>query len=329
MIILRDHHHYKKDIIPINDRAAVYERYVADLLFLSKLPDSERDSSAIFEMKHHHSVAQFIRILAKQRGLQEDICVVGALLHDIYVVINGSYKDHAHKSAEIAQELLNEVGLFSDKEKMQIVKIVYHHSDKDIWSKDPYEEIGKDADILDSFLYPNAFGYYLKYKRLSVFKHYIERAKRIWNEVNIPLPLEFSVLDNYSEGWLNKTSSVNIDIAIKQLAFLLKMTEEERDLCVPTFCISQNISECNIHFNEESLKNFTLKIRTRFYLQATSYLFEIPPSIILETRYMDLAIAMLRESYGNLLIIWSVLCSYEVIDAITNAVRVSDLGINI
>lgn len=164
---LIDHHHYKRELITTNDRVAVYERYIVDLLLNSDLCDSQRDSSIAFELKHHHSTAQFARVLARKRDLNEDVCCVGALMHDLHVIVNGSYADHAHKSAELAKKALNELGLFSEEEKKNILKMVFSHSDKDVWSEDPYEEFCKDADILDAFLYPNAYGYYLNKPRIS------------------------------------------------------------------------------------------------------------------------------------------------------------------
>jgi len=45
--------------------------------------------------------------------------------------------------------------------KKQILLMISAHSDKDKFLQNPYEEFCKDADILDCFLYPNTFGYYL------------------------------------------------------------------------------------------------------------------------------------------------------------------------
>ena len=170
MLPLIDYHHFRNDMIALaTDRATRYERYIIDLLLGSNVQDDRRESSVAFELKHHHSTAQFARLLARQRNLPIDVCTVGALLHDVHVIKNGDYKDHAHKSARIASEILDELGGFSESERKQIISIIYNHSDKDIWSDDPFEEFGKDADILDCFLYPNTFGYYLKHKKTQVF----------------------------------------------------------------------------------------------------------------------------------------------------------------
>jgi len=108
------------------------------------------------------------------------------LLHDIHVGLTGSYKNHAKQSTELAQKFLNELGLFSNKEKEQIIKIVASHSDKHIESDDPYQEIGKDADLVDCFLYPNVIEGYRFQKSPEIFEIYIKRAKRLYDELGIP-----------------------------------------------------------------------------------------------------------------------------------------------
>ena len=106
---IKDYHHYKKNFIDKKDRVAKCEIYVAELLLNSEVKESERESSTIFEMKHHHSTAQFARILARRRNLPIDICTIGALIHDIYVIKTGKYKNHAHAGSEMINEILNEI----------------------------------------------------------------------------------------------------------------------------------------------------------------------------------------------------------------------------
>lgn len=182
-----DYHHYKHDMIdPKTDRVAVYERHVADLLLNNKLDDTRGNSSLLFELKHSHGAVQFGRILARKRNLPSDIVALAMLLHDIHVGLTGCYKNHAARSAEIASEMLNELGLFSDTEREQIIKIIANHSDKHITSTDPFCEIGKDADIVDCFLYPNVIAGYKFQKTPEMFDKYIERARRVYDELGIP-----------------------------------------------------------------------------------------------------------------------------------------------
>src|ERR1700734_3225605 len=71
------------------------EMKVVELLRTSQVPDSARDSSIAFELKHSSAVVQFARLLARQRNLPVDVCAAGAVLHDIFVIVSGSYTDHA------------------------------------------------------------------------------------------------------------------------------------------------------------------------------------------------------------------------------------------
>jgi len=182
-----DFHHYKKSLLnPKTDRVAIYERHIADLLLQNPIPDDRHDSSLLFELKHSHGAIQFARVLARIRGLNEDVCAVAMLLHDISVGLTGSYRDHARKSADLAKDIMNELGLFTKQEQNQVLTIIANHSDKHIISNDPYHEIGKDADIVDCFLYPGAVDGYRFQKSPEAFGIYIARAGRIFAELGIP-----------------------------------------------------------------------------------------------------------------------------------------------
>ena len=184
---MSDYHHYKHELIDeTTDRVAVYERHVADLMFASKPKDSDRETSLLFELKHQHGTIQFARLLARQRGLNEDVCALAALLHDIHAGLNGTYQDHAKKSANIANDLMDRLGLFTSEEKALVIKIIENHSDKHIWTDDPYQEIGKDADILDCFLYPTSTEHYVRNKAPEVAKQYFKRAQKVFDELKIP-----------------------------------------------------------------------------------------------------------------------------------------------
>ena len=189
---MADYHHYKRKMVDAKtDRVAVYEMHVWNLLMKSKLKEKDHDSSLIFEIKHGHGSVQFARVLARKRGLNEDVCAVALLLHDIQVGLHGKYKNHAKLGAEIASKMLDEIGLFSKTEKEQVIKIIASHSDKHIWTDDPYQEIGKDADIIDCFLYPNVIDGYKHQKTPEILFEYIKRARKVFAELGIPEGCEF------------------------------------------------------------------------------------------------------------------------------------------
>lgn len=199
---ITDFHHFREDELKDGDRVARCERWVVQTLIESPLGDEGRESSIAFELKHHHSVAQFARVLARKREMPLDPCTVGALLHDVYVIVEGRYADHAHQGTPIALGVMDEIGGFSGEEKDMVERIVYFHSDKHEWTDDPFVEFGKDADVLDCFLYPGAFGFYLRHKPLGVFAHYLRRADLVWSELGLPKDPRFAILDGYEEGWL-------------------------------------------------------------------------------------------------------------------------------
>ena len=236
---LADFHHFRCGEIPVDDMVARCEQWVVQTLLESELGDDRRDSSVAFELKHHHSVGQFARVLARKRGLPVEPCTVGALLHDVYVIVEGGYADHAHRGAPIALATIDAIGGFSEEERSMVERIVYHHSDKHLWSEDPFVEFGKDVDVLDCFLYPGAFGYYLRHKQLAVFAHYLRRADLVWDELGMPKDPRFRMLDDYGPSWLGESRALGHQDAVASVAgmlaedhgfappFFLKITGEE------------------------------------------------------------------------------------------------------
>jgi len=309
-----DFHHYRTDQKKCFDRVDFYERYVIDTLLQSEVKDDQRESSIAFELKHHHGTTQFARILARQRNLPIDVCTVGALLHDIYVIKHGKYKDHAHKGANLAFDIIDEIGNFSDEEKSQILSIVYHHSDKDIWSEDPFQEFAKDVDILDCFLYPSAFGYYLKHKKLSVFYNYILRAKKIWDELNIPILKDFSILDNYNDKWFDyklEFSEEEAKLFLKLICYLSK-NKNFLHIVPPTFLLESHDNITTIYINSDSYKTFQT---------ATKYL----KNTFINDDYEEVNFLIFKAKKLRV-IVWAAINTYEVIE---NPTRLIELGLNI
>jgi hypothetical protein len=208
---LRDFHHYSS--VHPSSRTPVerLEERVVELLLDPGVPDDRRDSSTCFELKHSSAVTQFSRLLARRRALPVELCAVGGLLHDIYVIVDGSYAHHAEMGAPIARAMVEDVVGFSEAEIGDLESLVRHHSDKHLVSDDPFAEFGKDVDVLDCFLYPGAFEWYLANKPLPVFQHYLARAQCVWGELGVPSDPGFAVLDDYEAAWLD--SSIRIDPA--------------------------------------------------------------------------------------------------------------------
>ena len=73
---------------------------------LNNLEDSEKRAKA---MAHLHGVSLAAVIIAKKRGQDSELAAIAGLLHDIYAYKSGSYDDHAHRGADYAKEILEEM----------------------------------------------------------------------------------------------------------------------------------------------------------------------------------------------------------------------------
>jgi hypothetical protein len=215
---LTRHHHFKSESIPADDRVARLEMTVVKTLLDTDVPDEARDSSIAWELKHQAGVTQFARMLSNKRSLDVDLAAAGALLHDIYTIVTGSYMDHARRGGPIADRLLRDIGGFSRGERGIINQIVINHSDKHIIDSDAYIEFGKDVDVLDCLTYPNSLDEYFLTKPLPKVYSYLARAKLIWAELGLSPSPAFTSLDRLtSQGLLLQTAKVLYDEAVSLL----------------------------------------------------------------------------------------------------------------
>ena len=176
------YHHFKGNKL---NRSELIQRKVIEFILNSKLTDKDRESSKVFELKHSSGCTQVGRILAEIRGLNKEYAELICALHDIYVIVKGKYKDHAHLGAPIAEKILRSAKKFSEREIKIISEAIFYHSDKHIYTKNPYVELAKDADTLDCFLYDNVEGYYLYNKPPQVAKEYFKRIIGIRKELGM------------------------------------------------------------------------------------------------------------------------------------------------
>ncbi|HUQ85738.1 MAG TPA: HD domain-containing protein [Candidatus Limnocylindrales bacterium] len=179
---LKDFHHYKGSDLTKFEKV---ERRVIELILESKIPDEEREDGLIFELKHASGCTQIARILAQKRNLDVELSEAASTLHDIYVIMTGKYSNHGPLGAPIAEKILREVGGFTDDEIKIVYQAVEHHSEKEIHSDNPYIELVKDVDVLDSSLYKNAEGYYRIHKPLEIFEKYLKRIKAVRKELGL------------------------------------------------------------------------------------------------------------------------------------------------
>ncbi len=181
---LKDFHHYKGNNL---SRSEKVERKVIQLILTSRLNDSKRENSIVWELKHSSGCCQIARVLAQKRNLDIEIAETIAVLHDIYAITKGRYKDHAKLGAPVARKILVSLGGFSTKEINTIIEAVKHHSEKDLYTDKPYVELIKDVDVFDCSLYKNSEDYYLIHKPEKIAKEYKNRVKKVREELGLSL----------------------------------------------------------------------------------------------------------------------------------------------
>ena len=76
-----------------------------------------------------------------------ELAAMAAMMHDLAAYKSGSYDDHAHRGAELARRILEELGQTSAEETDLICSAIYHHDDK-LVVDGPMDEVLKDADVI-------------------------------------------------------------------------------------------------------------------------------------------------------------------------------------
>ncbi len=115
---------------------------------INKMEDQDKRTSAI---AHLYGVSLAATMIAKKRGLDPEIASMAAMLHDLHAYKTGSYDDHAHLGAELAREILGNLGLTDETETDLICSAIYHHDDK-LAVDGLMDEVLKDADVIDHCL---------------------------------------------------------------------------------------------------------------------------------------------------------------------------------
>ena len=107
-------------------------------------------------ISHMYGVARFCTLLALKRNLDTELATTCGMLHDIFYMSGGTTDDHAAKGAVQAEKILRDMKLYSDDEIKIITTAIARHSDKKAFHG-PYDELLKDADVMDHCLYNAAF----------------------------------------------------------------------------------------------------------------------------------------------------------------------------
>lgn len=105
---------------------------------------------------HLYGVSSFCSLLAMKRGLNAELCAVAGMLHDISSYKNGYHADHSKSGSTEARNILNDTNCFDGNEIDIICKSIFNHSSKHRID-DPYDEVLKDADVLQHYLHNTNF----------------------------------------------------------------------------------------------------------------------------------------------------------------------------
>ena len=180
--MIKDFHHFKGNEL---SRSEKIQCKVLKLLLESALPDEKRESSVIWELMHSSGCSQVGRILAQKRSLNVELAEVICVLHDVYVIVEGTYKEHAKNGANFARKMLEDSGDFTQDEIDIITEAISHHSEKQIYTDKPYTELVKDADVFDCSLYQNSKGFYILHKPKDIYDEYVKRIRNVRRELGL------------------------------------------------------------------------------------------------------------------------------------------------
>ena len=108
------------------------------------MDDNQKRANAI---AHLHGVSLAAVMIAKKRGENPELAARTGLLHDLHAYKSGSYDDHAHKGADYAREVLEDLGITTRAETDVICSAIWHHDSKEEIDS-PMDEVLKDADVI-------------------------------------------------------------------------------------------------------------------------------------------------------------------------------------
>lgn len=91
------------------------------------MDDNQKRAAAV---AHLHGVSLAAVMIAKKRGENPELAAMAGLLHDLYAYRSGSYDDHAHRGADYAREVLEELGITNKEETDIICSAIWHHDSK-------------------------------------------------------------------------------------------------------------------------------------------------------------------------------------------------------
>ena len=129
------------------NRIEILRKYIDEVL-LNMTDVGERRHAYV----HLYGVAQACALIALKRGEDAELATMVGMLHDIYSYAKMDTKDHAHKGAILAREILASLRITNDNETEIICDAIYTHGEKETARSD-FNEVLKDADVFQQCLY--------------------------------------------------------------------------------------------------------------------------------------------------------------------------------
>lgn len=129
------------------NRIEILREHIDEILL--NMTDAEERRLAYL---HLYGVAQFCALIAMKRGQNVELAIMAGMLHDIYSFAKMDTKEHAHKGAELAREILTTLQLTNEEETQLICDAIYTHSEKGVVHAD-FNEVLVDADVFQHCLY--------------------------------------------------------------------------------------------------------------------------------------------------------------------------------
>lgn len=133
------------------NRIEILRKYI-DEIILSMTDIQERRCAYLYL----YGVAQLCALIALKRGENAELATMAGMLHDIYSYAKMDSKDHAHKSAILAGEILTSLRITNDVETKMICHAIYNHSENEVVHC-AFNEILIDADVFQHCLYNPMF----------------------------------------------------------------------------------------------------------------------------------------------------------------------------
>ena len=123
---------------------------------IDKIILNEKSDHIRMYISHMDGVARFCTLLAMKRNLNVELAATCGMLHDIFYMSGGTNDNHAAKGAKQAETILKTMRLYGDDEIKIVTTAISRHRDK-THMHEPYDELLKDADVMDHCLYNTAF----------------------------------------------------------------------------------------------------------------------------------------------------------------------------